>query len=137
MLNDVSGLVLESGMTPEQLRTTAQICMASGYQSDKMAAALGGALLLTALGERPYAELVGHHLHGGFGTDDNADMALAWYEVAISALDGGAAPVFAPSQADRVEVLRKAALGLAGGDVAMPVPASSTGSSMPVFTLSE
>jgi peptidoglycan hydrolase-like protein with peptidoglycan-binding domain len=137
VLNDVSGLVLDSGMTPEQLRTTAQICMASGYQSDKMAPALGGALLLTALGERPYAELVGHHLHGGFGTEDNADMALAWYEVAISALDGGAAPVFAPSQADRVEVLRKAALGLAGGDVAMPVPASSTGSSMPVFTLSE
>lgn len=137
VLNDVSGLVLNSGMTPEQLRTTAQICMASGYQSDKMPAALGGALLLTALGERPYAELVGHHLHGGFGTDDNADMAVAWYEVAISALDGGAAPVFVPSQPDRVELLRKAAVGLAGGDVAMPVPAAASDAAMPVFNLAE
>ena len=137
VLTDVSNLILTSGMTPEQLRTTAQICMASGYQNDKMPAALGGALLLTALGERPYAELVGHHLHGGFGTTANPDLAIGWYDMALSSLDGGAAPVFAPGQPDRVEVLRRAAMVLAGGDVAAPVPASATDSNLPVFTLSD
>ena len=137
VMSEASTLILDSGMTPEQLRTTAQICMASGYQTDKMQAALGGALLLTALGERPYAELVGHHLHSGFGVAQDADQAVSWYEMALSALDSGAAPVFAPGQTDRVEVLRKAAMGLAGHDMAVPVPASGTEGAMPVFTLSE
>lgn len=137
VLSDANRLILDSGMTPEQLRTTSRVCMASGYQTDRMPAVLGGALLLTALGERPYAELVGHHLYGGFGVAANADRALAWYEMAITALDDGAAPVFAPGQAERIEVLRKAATGLAGGDMATPVPASAGDGTMPVFTLSE
>lgn len=137
VLTAVSQLILGSGMTPEQLRTTAQICMASGYRTDRMPAALGGALLLTALGARPYGELVGHHLQTGFGTAKNTDRALAWYSLALTALDGGAAPVLAPGQPERVEVLRKAAMGLAGGDMATPVPASTGDATMPVFTLSE
>jgi len=138
LLSDVSAMASGSGMTPEQLRTTAQICMASGYRTDKMPAALGGALLLTAMGERPYAELVGHHLNGGFGVEASPDMALAWYEMALAALDDGATAVFAPAQPERAEILRRAALGLAGGDMAMPVPAATGANApMPVFTLSE
>ncbi|MEQ9257718.1 MAG: peptidoglycan-binding domain-containing protein [Roseovarius sp.] len=135
VLSDVSALVLNSGMTPAQLRTTAQICMANGYQTDRMTAALGSALLLTALGERPVAELVGHHLHGGFGVARNGDLALGWYEMALAALDGGAAPAFAANQPGRVEVLRKASMELAG-ETASAVPTATSGA-LPVFTLAE
>jgi len=137
VLGDVNQLILDSGMTPEQLRTTARVCMASGYKSDKMSPALGGALLLTALGERPYAELVGHHLHRGFGIGASPDMALNWYAMAFDALDDGATPVFAPTQPERIEVVRKAAMSLSGQEGATSVPASSDEDTMPVFTLSE
>lgn len=137
VLSGVNRLILDSGMTPEQLRTTAKVCMASGYKSDRMAPALGGALLLTGLGERPYAELVGHHLHGGFGTaEKNTDLALSWYEMAFKALDRDQTPVFAPTQPGRVEVVRKAARTLSGQEGAATIPASGE-EEMPVFNLSE
>ncbi|MEO0372397.1 MAG: peptidoglycan-binding domain-containing protein, partial [Pseudomonadota bacterium] len=114
VLSDVNGVILSSGMSADQLRTTSQICMASGYKSDNMQTALAGALLLTALGDRPVAELVGHHLQGGFGTAKSDDMAINWYETALGALDSGSSPVFAPDQSDRVDVLRQATLKLSG-----------------------
>jgi peptidoglycan hydrolase-like protein with peptidoglycan-binding domain len=137
VLNDVAQVVLSSGMTPDQLRTTSRICMASGYQTDNMQTALAGALLMTALGDRPVAELVGHHVHGGFGTPENDERSIDWYEMALNALDGGSAPVFAPDQTDRVEVLRQATLKLSGADTATAVPTSADSGKMPVFNLSE
>ncbi len=123
VLADVGRMVLNSAMTPRQLRTSAQICMASGYRNDRMASALGGALILTALGDKPYAELVGHHLQTGFGVAQNSARALEWYGMALNALDQGATPVFAPGQTDRVDVLRRAVVALGGGQAA-PIPAS-------------
>lgn len=137
VLGGVNQLILNSGMTAEQLRTTAKICMASGYKTDRMPPALGGALLLIGLGERAYAELVGHHLHGGFGTAKSTDMALTWYEMAFKALDGGQAPVFAPTQPERIDVVRKAAMALLGQEGAATVPASGDEGAMPVFSVSE
>ncbi|MEO0774003.1 MAG: peptidoglycan-binding domain-containing protein [Pseudomonadota bacterium] len=137
VLGDVNGVILNSGMSADQLRTTSQICMASGYKSDNMQTALAGALLLTALGDRPVAELVGHHLQGGFGTVANDDMAINWYETALGALDGGSAPVFAPDQTDRIEVLRQATLKLAGVETDTAVPTSATAGKLPVFSLGD
>lgn len=137
VLTDAGGVVLSSGMSPQQLRTTAQICMASGYKTDNMQTALGGVLLLTALGERPMAELVGHHLHGGFGTVEDDNVALGWYETALDALNSGAAPVFAPDQANRVDVLRQATLKLSDPNTASTVPASADGGQLPVFNLGD
>lgn len=138
VLADVNRVILDSGMTPEQLRTTARVCMASGYKADKMAPAIGGALLLTALGERPYAELVGHHLLGGFGTDKNPDMGMGWYAMVFDALDAGAAPVFARTQPERIDVVRAAAAALSGQGGAASVPVSSGDSgSLPVFSIAE
>ena len=137
VLNDVNAVVLGSGMTPDQLRTTSQICMASGYKTDNMQTALAGALLLTALGDRPVAELVGHHLQGGFGAVENDDLAINWYQTAIGALDSGSAPVFAPDQVDRIDILRQATLKLSGADTASTVPTSATTGKLPVFSLGE
>lgn len=137
VINDVNGVVLSSGMTADQLRTTSQICMASGYKTDNMQTALAGAMLLTALGDRPVAELVGHHLQGGFGTVESDDMAINWYQTALGALDSGSAPVFAPDQADRINVLRQATLKLSGADTAATVPTSATSGKLPVFSLGD
>ena|GEM_PF-2419726 len=62
--------------------------------------AIGSALLLTALGEKGYAELVGHHLSQGFGTSQCTDLELAWYETRPEAEAAGAA-VIAPGLPDR------------------------------------
>ncbi|MEO0752542.1 MAG: peptidoglycan-binding domain-containing protein [Pseudomonadota bacterium] len=137
VLNDVNGVILNSGMSADQLRTTSQICMASGYKTDNMQTALAGALLLTALGERPVAELVGHHLQGGFGAAESDDLAINWYETALGALDNGSAPVFAPNQLDRIDVLRQATLKLSGADTASSVPTSATSGKLPVFSLGD
>ncbi|MEM6588355.1 MAG: peptidoglycan-binding domain-containing protein [Pseudomonadota bacterium] len=137
VLNDVNGVILNSGMSAEQLRTTSQICMASGYKTDNMQTALAGALLLTALGDRPVAELVGHHLQGGFGAAQSDDMAINWYETALGALDSGSAPVFAPDQSDRIDVLREAMLKLSGADTTATVPTSATEGKLPVFSLGD
>lgn len=137
VLKDVQSVILGSGMTPDQLRTTSQICMASGYKTDNMQTALAGALLLTALGDRPVAELVGHHVQGGFGAAESDDLAINWYQTALGALDSGSAPVFAPDQADRTEILRQATLKLSGEDTASTIPTSASTGKLPVFSLSE
>lgn len=140
VLSDVNTVAANSGMTSDQLRTTSEICMASGYKTDNMQTALAGALLLTTLGERPVAELIGHHLQGGFGVAENDDKAVNWYNMALTALDSGSAPAFAPDQVDRVDVLRQATLKLSGAETTVTVPAAATSTgdgSLPVFSLTE
>lgn len=137
VISDVSNFLLTSGMSPAQLGGTARICLSVGYQSDDMNVALGSALVLVALGEGVYAELLGHHLSGGFGTSRRPDLALAWYETGLSAVDNGSRAVFAPGQPSRQALIRKAAYQLGGaksGAAASPAPASSA---IPTFALIE
>lgn len=131
VMQDMAAFVLKSGMAPAQLSGTAKVCLGVGYTTDAMDVALGSALLLTALGETGYAELLGHHLSQGFGTTVRPDLALGWYELGLSAMATGKA-VFAPGLTDRPEVIRKAAFTLVGrgGEVQ---PATAAG--LPVFAL--
>ncbi len=96
-------------MSPAQLSGTARICLSVGYRTDDMDVALGSALLLAALGERAYGELMGHHLAQGIGTAKRPDLALAWYQMGLDAVEEGGRPVFAPGQPERQALIRKAA----------------------------
>ena len=119
----VSAFILESGMSPAQLSGTARICLSVGYRTDNMDVALGSSLILFALGEQVYGELLGHHLSQGFGTTKRMDLAASWYEPAFAAMDSGATPlVTASAVPERVAMLRQAAARSQGG-----LPASDTG----------
>ena len=108
----VSGFVLGTGMSPAQLTATAQICLGVGYRTDNMDVALASGLLLHALGQGVYGELMGHHLSQGFGTAQRVDLARSWYQDSLSAADSGATLVFSPGQPERTELLRKASVML-------------------------
>jgi peptidoglycan hydrolase-like protein with peptidoglycan-binding domain len=109
VLQDVSGFVLSTGMAPQQLAATAKICLSVGYRTDDMDVAIGSALILTALGEQVYGELMGHHLSQGFGATQRRDLAGAWYDLGLEALEGGHMAVFAPGQPERTKLMRAAA----------------------------
>ncbi len=131
-VNDgVSGFVVQTGMTPSQLAGTAKICLSVGYSTDDMDVAVGSALLLFALGDRVYGELLGHHLLQGIGAARRADLAFEWFAAALDALEGGATAAFAPGQNDRVELLRVASGRVVGSQSA------GGGSTLPVFNVSE
>lgn len=136
---DVSSFVLSTGMAPAQLAGTARICLGVGYRTDNMDVALGSALLLFAMGEGVYGELMGHHLSQGFGPAKRVDMAGAWYEAGLNAADTGAAAVFVPGQPERKEIIRQAALRASGGANTLPQvqPASTAGAGLPTFSISE
>lgn len=130
VLQGVSGFVLSAGMQPAQLSATARICLGSGYTTDSMDVAIGSALLLTVLGEKGYAELIGHHLSQGFGASQRPDLALGWYEMSLEA--AGATSVFAPGMPDRPALIRKAAFTLGGkADKAEAAPPPA----VPVFAV--
>ncbi|WP_170427362.1 peptidoglycan-binding domain-containing protein [Ruegeria arenilitoris] len=101
-------LALESGLSPEDLAATSKVCLAIGYREDNMDVAVGSALMLVAMGEPAYGELIGHHLREGFGVQERRDLALQWYDASLSALDAGSQAVFLPSQSDRPQLLRAA-----------------------------
>ncbi len=112
VVQDVASFILTTGMSPAQLKGTAQICMGVGYRTDDMDVALGSALMLFAMGDRVYGEVMGHHLAQGFGTSKRIDSARAWYAQGLNAIDSGEPAVFAPGQPERTELLRKASLTL-------------------------
>lgn len=101
-------LALDSGLSPEDLAATSKVCLAMGYLQDNMDTAVGSALMLVAMGEPAYGELVGHHLREGFGVQERRDLAMQWYDASLSALDAGSQAVFLPSQSDRPQLLRAA-----------------------------
>lgn len=123
--SDVQKFVLNSNMSMEQLGGTAKICLYSGYRRDNLDVALGAALLMVAVGQTPYAELVGHHLSQGFGAPQSAAQAAAWYDMAIQALQSGAEPAFAPGQPERVEMIKAASDALNGTSMPKPSPAAA------------
>jgi len=131
VLAKVNGFISGSGMSPEQLETTARICMSSGYQTENMRTTLSGALLMVALGQAAYAELVGHHLVTGYGTVKRPKRAGEWYDMAVTALEQGATPVVARAdQPDRPALLRAAVNRMNGGG-------AQQGAAVPVFTVAE
>lgn len=129
--SSVQKFALQSNMSLDQLSNTARICLFSGYRRDKMNVALGSALILVGVGQVPYAELVGHHLSQGFGVEAAPERAQDWYALAVSALESGSEPVFAPGQPERVALIKAAAQGLTGGAPAAPAQATV----LPAFTL--
>ncbi|WP_328586531.1 peptidoglycan-binding domain-containing protein [Tritonibacter multivorans] len=137
LIAEVQKFILSSNMSLEQLEVTAGICLYSGYRRDNMDVALGAALTMSGLGKRPYAELVGHHLALGFGVAPMVSQAQDWYSTALTALDGGAEPVFAPGQPERIALLKAAAAGLGGQTLAQPVPAAAEGTGLPSFSLGD
>lgn len=137
VLQDVSGFVLSTGMAPQQLAATAKICLSVGYRTDDMDVAIGSALILTALGEQVYGELMGHHLSQGFGATQRRDLAGPWYDMALNALEAGQMAVFAPGQPERTRLIRAAASqsgGAKAGTMSAPVQPASA---LPSFTISE
>jgi peptidoglycan hydrolase-like protein with peptidoglycan-binding domain len=131
VMQDVSGFVLSTGMSPVQLAGTAKICLSVGYRTDNMDVAIGSALLLAVLGEQVYSELMGHHLAQGFGVSKRTDLALPWYDLGLTAIENGATPVFAPGQPERNSLLRKASMSLASNTSA--VPQVQPASTLPIF----
>lgn len=129
----VQKFALSANMSIEQLQSTGAICLYSGYRRDKLDVALGAALLLIGAGQTPYAETVGHHMTQGFGTAEDPAKARGWYDMALTALDNGAQPVFAPGQSDRIEVLKAA---LAGGSASQPL-ATPQPAALPTFELKQ
>jgi peptidoglycan hydrolase-like protein with peptidoglycan-binding domain len=108
LMPEIRAFVLGTGMSPQQLHTTAAICMYSGYRRDNMPVAIGSVLVMVGLGQRPYAELIGHHVSRGFGVNKRADSAQEWFDMALAGLAAGDAPVFAPGHPERSELLRAA-----------------------------
>ncbi|MEM6941779.1 MAG: peptidoglycan-binding domain-containing protein [Pseudomonadota bacterium] len=137
VVSDVSSFILNTGMSPAQLSGTARICMGVGYRTDNMDVAVGSALLLVALGEGVYGELMGHHLSQGFGTAKRADMAQSWYQAGLSAIDAGAPAVFNPGQPERIELIRAASQRMSGGSAVLTQPTTSTASTLPTFSISD
>lgn len=137
VVQDVAGFILTTGMSPAQLKGTAQICMGVGYRTDNMDVALGSALMLFAMGDYIYGEIMGHHLAQGFGTARRVDSARVWYAEGLKAVDAGAPAVFAPGQPERIELLRQASLRLGTSNSGLAIPAQPTvqPASLPSFGL--
>lgn len=125
VVRNVRDFALKSGQSPAQLVGTAKICLSVGYRTDRMNVALGSAVLLTAMGEEAYGELIGHHLNEGIGVARRPDLALPWYSAAVESVEKGAKPVFAPGNSSRTGLIRKAALSgtgmpATGGETVQP-----------------
>ena len=79
------------------------------------------------------AELIGHHMALGFGATEDTGRAQGWYQTAIAALEGGAEPVFAPGQPERVALVKAASTGLTQPGLPQPVQASGGAAALPTF----
>ncbi len=127
VVNDVRAFALSTGMAPAQLGATAKICLSVGYAQDDMDVAVASGLILAALGEASYGELLGHHLSQGFGAAPRADLAFDWYDMAIGASETAGTVAFTPGQPERMQLVRKAAYTIAGradqAELSDPAPA--------------
>ncbi len=109
VMADAKDMIINSGQTPAQLTGVGQICMGLGYKADDSDLVVASALMLTAVGNTPYAEVLGHHLQAGFGTSQRSDLAAQWYVTAVDALNSGQKAVFAPNEPGRTALLSSAA----------------------------
>ncbi|MFN3281789.1 MAG: peptidoglycan-binding domain-containing protein [Tabrizicola sp.] len=134
VLEGVEGFVLKSGMSPAQLSGTAKVCLGVGYARDDLSVAIGSALLLAAMGERGYAEYLGHHLSQGFGATERPDLAMDWYQMSLDAMEQGQM-VVAPGMAGRDAVIRKASYTINGRAHELQPAAMIQEAALPVFDL--
>ncbi|MBF9045189.1 hypothetical protein HKCCE4037_17735, partial [Rhodobacterales bacterium HKCCE4037] len=109
------GFAITTGIPQEELAATARVCLGVGYGADDMDMAIGSALILVALGEPAYGELLGHHLREGYGLTADEHRAHEWYDAALTALAAGAPAVFSPSDAGRLPLIRQAVAVSFGG----------------------
>ncbi|HMO71141.1 MAG TPA: peptidoglycan-binding domain-containing protein [Paracoccaceae bacterium] len=114
VMQAMQSFVLNSGMAPAQMGGTARVCLGAGYVADDMDVAMGSALILTALGEKAYGEVVGHHLVSGIGAAQRPDLALPWFDAALGTPGVEVPSPFAPGMADRAGLVRMAAYAAAG-----------------------
>ena len=126
--------VLSTGMSPAQLSNTADICLGVGNRTDNADVALASTLILVALGQPAYGELLGHHLVNGFGTLQRNDLAVQWYTSANDAIALGQPAVFAPSQEERPDLIQAAAVQLDTKQAPEAVTKSTSTFSLPAFT---
>lgn len=134
VLAGVQDFIVKSGMSPAQLSGTAKVCLGVGYQTEQMDMAIGSALLLTAMGEKGYAEMLGHHLSQGFGAADRPDLAAQWYDVALESLGAGS-DIFAPAMAGRADLVKKAAYTVAGRTAELAPAVKVEEAAMPSFVV--
>jgi hypothetical protein len=106
----------------------ARICLGVGYRLDDMNVAIGSALLLSALGEGAFGELMGHHLSQGIGAAKRQDLAQVWYQEAVGAIQSGQKAEFAPGAPERNDLILQAAFAMdasaaanSGAQTALPV----------------
>ena len=103
-------IAVQAGLMDTQVANAyGQICLGIGYRQDNAKMALASTLLLIASNERPYGELVGHHLRKGFGVKATPSRSVGWYVDAMASLENGANPAFEPSTTlNRINVIRSA-----------------------------
>lgn len=124
VLQSVSSFVLGSGMSADDLRGTARICLSSGYATDSLDVALSASLILVALGDASYGELTGHHLMQGFGTAENRALAGEWLRESVPASEAAATAVaFRPGEPSRAGLIHAAVAEIIGGAVPSATPA--------------
>ena len=98
-----------SGKSVQEMTVTGRICLSEAYRTDDPVAANAALVTLAASDQKPYAELVGHHLREGFAAAANKEAGKVWVKYALDEIGGGAAPVFLPGQAaERTAILNKA-----------------------------
>lgn len=107
VLADVAAFIVGSGQPEAALAGNAKICLGVGYRTDNMDVALGSGLILAAVGEDAYGELMGHHLSQGFGVAQNSELAGPWYEMGLAADTA----VFMPGDPGRTDVIKAAMAG--------------------------
>lgn len=121
VLQAVSGFVLSSGMSADDLRGTARVCLSSGYSTDSLDVALASSLILVSLGDASYGELPAHHLMQGIGTNENQALAAEWFRASVPAnVAETTAVAFRPGEPSRSGLILGAVDALVGG-----VPASA------------
>ncbi len=119
------GVLENSGQPMDQLTSGGKVCLGVGYRTDNAQMALASAVLLVGAGQGGYGEIVSHHMREGIGTARaSAQVAGAWMQKALSALDSGGAMVLGQSP-DRVSVLREASGGSASAAALPAFPSSS------------
>lgn len=134
VLTGVESFILSSGMSPAQLSGTAKVCLGVGYAKDDMEVAIGSALLLAAMGEKGYAEYLGHHLSQGFGATERPDLAMDWYQISLDAMGEGQM-VVAPGMEGRDALIKKASYTINGRADELAPEVTVQEAALPVFTL--
>jgi len=109
MITSVRADIDASGKSLQEMTVTGRICLSEAYRTDDPVAANAALVTLGAADQKPYAELVGHHLREGFAGAANEEAGKVWVKYALNAMDSGAAPAFLPGQAaERAAILNKA-----------------------------